>query len=199
MQTEAAACFALCPAGVELVVLSPFWRAGFSRYAVNLLAFRDAIKAAAVAARGTFLDVLSLPPLNPPAATTLTADATTYPSNISTAAQFNGGTYMQIGTGTNAEVRMVTGVSGSGPYSLSFGGTYNGVYGGGNLSNQHTAGEQVIPCGPGIVTGTGHVGALAADGNADRYTGSDATHPTAAGHFNIAAQVMRLYAASLPA
>jgi hypothetical protein len=196
--TEAAACFALCPAGVELVVLSPFWPRGFHSYSANLLAVRDAIKTAALAANATYLDVLQIPsPEALPAATTLAAATTGTPSTVSAVASIPNGTYFQIGTDTNAEVRMVTGVSGSGPYTLSFGGSYNGLTGGGNLARTHALGDPVIPCGPGIITGSGKQGTTTGDGNADRYTGADATHPTGPGHLNIAIQVMSLYVSKL--
>lgn len=195
---EAAACFALCPPGVELVVLSPFWPRGFQSYSANLLALRDAIKTAAIAANGKFLDVLQMPmPEALPAATTLAAATTGTPSNISAVASLPNGTYIQIGTDTNAEVRMITGNSGTGPYTLSFGGTLNGLTGGGNLSRTHALGDPVIPCGPAAITGSGKQGTPVGDGNADRYTGNDATHPTGPGHLNLAVHIMRLYANTL--
>ncbi|MBD1541845.1 SGNH/GDSL hydrolase family protein [Arthrobacter sp. IA7] len=196
--TEAAACFALCPPGVELVVLSPFWPRGFQSYSANLLAVRDAIKTAAVAAGAKYIDLLQIPAVETlPAATTLAAATTGTPSQISTVANIPNGTYIQIGTDTNAEIRMTTGRSGSGPYTLSFGGSYNGLTGGGNLARTHALGDPVIPSGPGYMTGTGKQGTTVGDGNADRYTGSDATHPSGPGHFNIATYVLRYYTETL--
>jgi lysophospholipase L1-like esterase len=196
--TEAAACFALCPKDVELVVLSPFWPRGFQSYSTNLLAVRDAIKTAAVAAGAKYLDLLQLPPIETlPAATTLAAATTGTPSQISTVANIPNGTWIQIGTDTNAEIRMTTGRSGTGPYTLSFGGSYNGLTGGGNLARTHASGDPVIPCGPGAYTGTGKQGTTVGDGNADRYTGSDATHPTKDGHLHIAVHAAKQYTETL--
>jgi phospholipase/lecithinase/hemolysin len=40
------------------------------------------------------------------------------------------------------------------------------------------------------ITGTGRVGATTGTGNADTYIGSDATHPTDAGHAYLARRVV---------
>lgn len=192
---EAAACFALCPDGVELVVLSPFWPRGATTYSANLLLLRDTIRTAALAAGGKFIDVLSLPrERTDPAGTTLAASASVGASSISAVAAIPNGTYIQIGNDANAEVRMITGQSGSGPYTLQFSGNFNGQLGGGNLARTHASGDPVTPCGPGVVTGTtGRQGTPSNDGTGDRFTGPDSTHPTGPGHANLATQIAQLY------
>lgn len=52
--------------------------------------------------------------------TTLAADAAAGATSISTNASISSSTLIQIGTGTLSEVRLTTGVSGVGPYSLTF-------------------------------------------------------------------------------
>lgn len=195
VQAEAAACFALCPKGVELVVLSPFWPRGAQTYSANLLLLRDVIRTEALAAGGKFLDVLSLPTARPQAApTTMAASSAVSASSISTVAAIPNGTWVQIGNDINAEVRMVTGQSGTGPYTLNLTGTVNGQPAGGVLTRTHAAGQPVIPCGPNIVTGsTGRQGTPSNDGTGDRFTGGDSTHPTGPGHANIATYVAQLY------
>ncbi len=192
---EAAACFALCPPGVELVVLSPFWPRGAQTYSANLLLLRDVIKSAALAAGGKFLDVLSLPIVGPQAtSTTLASNSVVTNTSISTVNPIPNGTWIQIGNDINAEVRMVTGQSGSGPYTLNVTGTRGGQPAGGPLTRVHSAGDPVVHCGNGIVTGTtGRQGTPSNDGTGDRYTGPDSTHPTGPGHANIATQVAQLY------
>jgi hypothetical protein len=193
--TELAACLALVPAGVEVVVQSPFWRNGVQTFPTNLLATRDAMQTVALAAGATFVDLLSLPlPTGVTAYSgTLAADLTASVSNtLSCDVPIPLGSFVQIGTGTNAEVRKTNNLSGSGPYTLSFGGM-------GPVSRAHTAGEVVKVVGPCIYTGTGRVGNLQANGNSDRYTGNDSTHPTMLGHLNIAEAIATVYTNQLAA
>lgn len=203
--TEAAACFTDTRAAlpnVPIVVIGPWWPRGYQSYAANLLATSDAIKAAALAVGATWIDPLRLPvPYAPPGTTTattsLTADSGAGIATVNTAASLPVGTYFQIGTGSNAEVRRVTGVTGSGPYTLQF--SSPPPSGGGNvLARSHTTGETVTVVGPGLFTGSGRQTATAGDGNADQWTGSDATHPTVAGHAGIGRAVFGLLAAQLP-
>lgn len=203
---EALACFQAAAAalpGVQQIVLSPFWPRGFSTFSPNLLATADAIEASAEAAGAIFLDLLRMPfpdhGINgantdgTPASTTLAADAAAGVNTISANAQYATKTYIQIGTGSNAEVRQITGKSGTGPYSLQFG------TGGGNLANSHVAGETVAPIGHSYMTGTGKQGATVGDGISDVFTGNGGTHPTMNGHRYIADIVARLLSRAISA
>lgn len=192
----------------QLIVLSPFFPRGFQSYPTNLLATADAIKAAAQTVDATYLDLLRLPAppqgagdngtVTAPAASTLAAAAASGATSLSAGVKYPNGTYLQIGTGTNAEVRRCTGTSGTGPYTVNFGGnTPSG--GGGGLSSAHVAGETVTPVGPGYLSGLGRLGNATGDGNAERFTGTDATHPTIAGHRNIARAVFSLLTPTLAA
>lgn len=189
---QALSCFQQVKAALpkaQIIVLSPWWPRGPQTYASNLLATADAIKSAALQVGALWIDLLrASPPVQganggpAPSPTTLSANTTVGATQITTPVLYPLNTYMQIGSGANAEVRKVSGTSGaSAPYTLQFGGALPSG-GGGNLGQAHTAGETITPIGPGIFTGSGNQGALASDGTADRYTGSDATHPTAAGH-----------------
>jgi len=68
--------------------------------------------------------------------TTLAADVAANATTISTAASISSSTRIQIGTGTSAEVRTTTGVSGGGPYSVTFAG---------GLRSAHSSGATVKP------------------------------------------------------
>lgn len=68
--------------------------------------------------------------------TTLAANSAVGATSISTAASISTSTLIQIGTGTAAEVRLTTGVSGGGPYSVTFATA---------LVNAHTSGDTVKP------------------------------------------------------
>jgi hypothetical protein len=193
---EAAACFALCPAGVEMIVLSPFFPIALTGGGVSgLFAAADAIKAAAVAAGATHIDTLRLPDPTGRASTVLNASTAisaanfTVPTNAAGLALQRVGTIVQIGQGNSIETRIVTGFSGSGPYTI-------GVA---SMTFAHAAGDPVYVVGPSIITGTGRQGSTTGSGTADRFTGSDATHPTGAGHLNIAMHVHRLLANTLTA
>lgn len=52
--------------------------------------------------------------------TTLNSSSVVGATSISTVASIAGSTLIQIGTGVNSEVRLTTGVSGGGPYTLTF-------------------------------------------------------------------------------
>lgn len=202
--TEAAATFAATRAALpsaKLIVLGPFWPRGFHTFPTNLLATADAIKAAALAAGATWIDTLRLPlaPTSPgttPATTTLAASVSAGVASVSTAASLPVGTYFQISSDSTAEVRRVTGVSGTGPYTLSF--ASPPPTGGGNtLARAHASGDPVTVVGPTILTGSGRQTVTAGDGNADQWTSSDATHPTVAGHQGLGRALFGLIAAQL--
>lgn len=182
----------------QIIVMSPYTGRGFQSYSANFLATADAIKAAAATAGVTFIDVLRLPAprtgtgggSTPTPATTLAADVGSGNTQITTVGDIPLNTYIQIGTGANAQVRRVTGKSGTGPYTLQFSGSVPSG-GGGTLAASHLAGEAVIPVGQGLSTGSGQQGATTGDGTSDRYTGNDGTHPTVAGHRNLARGIFR--------
>jgi lysophospholipase L1-like esterase len=177
-----------------LVVLSPMWRNGVETFPSYLLPVRDAIKAAAVQVSGSvFLDVLEMP-LDSAYSTTLAAGSAVNATTISTAATPTVRTTIEIGTGTaNVERRVVTAVSGGGPYSVTVAA----------LGNTHASGDTVTLVGPALWTGTGRSGATTGAGNSDLLVGgsdgTDPTHPTQAGHDMIGSLVARLLAAQLPA
>jgi hypothetical protein len=68
--------------------------------------------------------------------TTLSATVVAGVTSITTAASISNGTLIQIDTGTSSEVRLTTGVSGAGPYTLTFSG---------GLNVGHTSGVTVKP------------------------------------------------------
>lgn len=173
-----------CP-GVTLRVLSPFYSKQAASFPAGLLAAADAIKTSATAAGARFVDVLRLPHPNAAISTTLAASSAVNATSFSTAVPIPQGTYVQIGTGTTAEIRVTNGVSGSGPYTISLSGSGDGFA----LLQAHNSGEAVVTSGRCFLTGAGRQGATSGSGNADRYVGSDSTHPTGPGHLNIAMNV----------
>jgi hypothetical protein len=192
ISADALSCFSAVRAydkNAPIIVVSPFWKAGFFTYPANLLLTKDGIFNASNLVTGTYdIDVLTTymdyNSLSTVGALALSAavNATTLSSTVS----YPVNTYIRIGTGTNSEVRRVTSNTAvSSIYALGFNGTtFTG--GGSVLINNHAAGEALTPVGPGIYSGSGKQGTPVGNGNADRYTSSDATHPTVLGHFNIA-------------
>jgi hypothetical protein len=194
---EAAACFAAVKAALPnclQVVLSPFYPRGNVTFPLTVLPCRDAIKAAALAAGCQYVELLELPPPGAllPSGTVQAASiagATTISSNVS----FPAGAYVRIGTGATQEVRAVASVSGTGPYTLNV--QQNGV----SLAAAHTVGDPIVQSGPSYVTGTGKQGTPTGNGTAERYTGSDSTHPTVEGHLNIALAMLPQMQAAITA
>jgi hypothetical protein len=85
------------------------------------------------------------------------------------------GSTVHVGTypaGERREVTTVTGPSG-GVYTANIKP---------NLSGTYAAGTPVTEVGQSFFTGSGHVGATTGFGNSDIFIGSDAAHPTQAGH-----------------
>ena len=190
-------------AGVkDQVILSPFWPFSLtSTYSANLLATSDAIAAAAAQVKGTrFLNLLEMPEQSrylanwagatlqsgaAPGNTTISVDSV--PSYFAIAYVTKSGWTVRIGTGSAAEVRSVSNITGTGPYTLTVPA----------LSATHSAGDPVRLSGAQYMTGTGKQGATNGTGNSDRYTGNGGTHPTKAGHAYIARIVAQLWAQSL--
>lgn len=201
--TAAAACWAAVTAAnprVQQRVWGPFYPRGTETIAVSgMLTTDDALKAAAATAGLPFYDFLRMPavlgqgstaPVQPDSVTQNTISAFASNQVVSSVA-YPIGTYLQIGSGASMEIRKVAGRSGSGPYTHTITG--------GNWNFSYAAGVPVHAVGPSYITGTGKQGTTNGTGTADRYTGSDGTHPTVAGHTNIAVVAYRLLAASLPA
>lgn len=182
-------------------VFSSFWKGGYQTYDVRLLGMRDQMKAAAIASGAQWHDVLDLgaPSWLSDAATfstTLTGAYTSGQTQITIGAlpaYFNnaaatapsGDWYVCIGSGANQVVRKANGwASGTpGAFVLPIDST---------LGQNFAAGTQVRAVGCGFLTGTGKQGTTTGDGNSDIYVGSDVTHPTKAGHSNLANVILGL-------
>lgn len=193
---EAALCYSTAAAALpraQQIALSPFWPRGHYTYPVALLAARDAIRTAASAASMLYADVLELPagPV-PISAGTFQASTSVGANTVSSSVNFPQGTLVRLGSGSSQEIRTVSSVSGSGPYSLS-------VFEVVNLAVAHSSGDAITQTGPGWTTGNGSQGTLTANGSADRYTGNDSTHPSQAGHralgIAVASQIARAWSA----
>lgn len=178
----------------EIIVLSPFWPMSLlTSSTTNLLDLRDSIRFAAQAAGATFLDLLSLPVPSSIGGldTTLNANVAQSGTTLSVpaVASEKGNWCVQIGSGAQEEVRLVNSVSGTGPYTLTLA---NGT------TWAHSAGEIVRVHGNQYISGSGNQGIPTGSGTADRYTGSDTTHPTILGHRNIAQTVAALWQQAVP-
>lgn len=192
ISAQALSCFNAVRAydkNAPIVVVSPFWKAGCFTYPTNLLLTKDGIFNASSLVAGTYeIDVLTTyMDYNSSSTTgTLAFSASSGATTLSSTVSLPVNTFFRIGTGTNSEVRrVISNTPVSNIYVLGFNGnTFTG--GGSVLINNHAAGEVLTPVGPGIYSGSGRQGATVGNGNADRYTGTDATHPTVLGHFNIA-------------
>jgi hypothetical protein len=174
----ASACYAQAvSAGMELVVVGPFWTGGCETYVTNLLATRTALRTACESYGGTFVDLLEMPLRGASAAsTTMAATANNGATSLSLTAAMPVGATISLGGTDESQRRVVTAVSGSGPYSHTVGA----------LSAQVTSGTTVTLVGPSFWTGTGQVGSTTGVGNSDLFVQSDGTHPTAAGQDAIA-------------
>jgi hypothetical protein len=199
-RSEVAACLAAAT-GREKIVLSPFEPKGINGGLAIRYSFRDVLSEEATNAEATFLDLLNyggVPEFLSDEADFSTTLASSYVSGTSISVtdipayfkQANTGTtvwWVKIGSGSAQYVREVVSIAGSGPYTLGVTALGAGV----------SAGATVTLAGDSYQTGTGRQGATTGSGNSDRYTGSDATHPTVAGHGNIARCVADLWARSL--
>ena len=195
IQAEALACYQAIQAGIPgvvQVVLSPFWPAGVETYPTSLLDTRDAIKAAAAAASTTaqpvyFVDLIEMPVGATPVTTTLAAASSASATSLSSTAFIPTGATIEVDTGTLRERRVITNVTGVGPYTLSVKA----------MTGAHASGVAVRQVGPGYMTGSGQVGTTTGNGNADILRSSDGTHPTQAGHEHIGNLVRSLIARQL--
>ncbi|RCL84560.1 MAG: SGNH/GDSL hydrolase family protein [Microbacterium sp.] len=146
-----------------LVVVDTFASGGVEKN-VSLIPIHKGIKAACTEASVPFLSVFELPMLGVPFSTTLAANANAGATSISLAAPVAQQTTLDLGT----ERRVVTALSGSGPYTATVTA----------LTYAHASGDPVSVVGGSLWTGTGRVGATTGVGNSDRLVASDNTHPT---------------------
>jgi len=128
---------------------------------------------------GCYVDLISIPFTNASRQLTgpgkgtiqasVNASATTFTSDF----QFGIGSTIDIGADiSTSELRRVTAVSGTGPYTMTVAA----------LNNAHRVDEVVRQVGASWCTGLGRVGATTGVGTADRYMHSDDVHPTQAAH-----------------
>jgi lysophospholipase L1-like esterase len=184
IEAEAAACFqAVADAlpGVVQIAVSPFWRGGPETFPATLLEARDAIRAAAVAKNVSFIDVLEIPLSAAPVAGVLTSAIANAATSFTSDVAFARGTAVEIGaaSGTERIRRLVTGVSGAGPYTHT-------VTGG---MTPFASGLGVRQVGRPLWSGSGRVGATTGSGNSDLIVSSDGTHPSQVGHEAIGTEV----------
>lgn len=191
------------PGPNQVIVAAPFTSLGGADKVLGpLWDLNDALKAAALAAGVPFLDFFA-PPADQPLSNTLSAASTVGATLVQTATNtaieggsfftFNYPVWIKIGTGPTQERRLVTGFSGSGPYSL--------VFTGKPLLYAHAAGDPVVRAAATYLTGTGNQSGTPGpqgDGDSDRYIGSDG-HPTVAGHLMLAYLMARQLQKILPA
>lgn len=194
IQAAALACYQAMQSNLpraRQVVFGPQALGGHQTITSGLLAIDDAVKAATATAGVRFIDLLRLPTIGVRtfAATTLAAAASAGAASISTVGKPENNSFIQIGASGGAEIRRVGAVTGSGPYTVPLDTT---------LTYTHASGDPVAQTGRTYITGTGRQGTLVNNGSADRLLGSDATHPTKAGHRNLALTMYSLYAAGLP-
>jgi hypothetical protein len=202
---EAALCYQMAKdAGVpEQVVLSPFWsKELITSSPASIIRMADLFKAAALSRGLTFLNLLELPRttdrLNGWAGSTVQAATTigqntivvdSIPDYFKVGYTNKGGWYVRIGGGTTVEIRRVTAITGTGPWTL----TLNA-----NLGHAHAPGEPVVLSGGSYITGTGRQNVPTASGNGNRYVGAGGTHMTTPGNLHIARVVAGLWADALP-
>lgn len=200
--TQAAACIALVRSVVpaaDIVMVGPWAVKGLHTSSVTrALGVNEALRAVAAAAGVKYLDILSLPvpDLNNAEWSDVTSTAIT--GGVSTTVTVgsapepfaSGGTlagrtgwYVTIIDGDSTETRKVTSMGTVNPRTLT-----TAAWG-----FSHAAGVRVEIGGPSWITGTGRQGATVGDGNADRYIGGDAVHPTVAGQRALAMVVHDLW------
>jgi lysophospholipase L1-like esterase len=197
-QTQVQNCLAAC-AGKEIIVISPFCPKGIIGMPSQYFGYRDILKTAAAAVGAKFIDLLnyggvpSFLASSQPFSTVLSsayASGTNIivadlPAYFKTGAPGLDNWYVKIANGSAIQyARQVSNITGTGPYTLNIGTA---------LLSAMPAGSTVTLCGDAYQTGTGKQGSPVGDGNSERYTGSDGTHPTMAGHANIARCVADLW------
>lgn len=149
------------------------------------LQMRDALKAAADAANVSFLDIIESG-----RGTVTTTAGSSSGSGVSSPISIPGNTIIRVGDSDDSHTARITGISGSGPYTL----TVNP-----NLSHTFAAGSRLEIVGPAFINGTGKQGGELGDGNSDFAISNDNTHPTVYGHENIARFIYPMFTALLDA
>lgn len=154
------------------IVVGPWCNAGIDSDGVKHLDFDVELRAAAAAVDGIFVS-LHEDDIDADLAvsTTLSAQASSGATSISTTAIIPSGSTVEIGTGSTRCRRRVTYSSGSGPY----------VYAVTALGATYASGSSVVVKGPSLWTGTGDTN-TAGSGNCPVLVGNDGIHPSQAGH-----------------
>lgn len=201
ISTEIDNCFSLC-AGKELIVVPPFINKGIDATPSAIWQIQSILKSKAAQYGATFLDILNFGDIpyflsgTPNFSTTLSsayASGTSVvvsdvPAYFKTSGSSTNNWFVKIGFSAAQIVRKVSSISGTGPYTL-------GVTTA--LGTAQAIGTPVVLTGDSYQTGTGRQGATTGVGNCDRYIGPDTTHPTVAGHQNMARCVANLWAKAL--
>lgn len=177
VQADATAMIALTRAqwsGAAIIVTSPLMNKGAESWLPDVINTRKALQTAASLGGPNvfFVDLMEMPLNGPATATTLSSLAVATATTISLGATVAVGTTIEIGTGATVERRVVTNVSGGGPYTITVPA----------LTFAHSAGETVTQVGPSMWTGLGRVGAATGSGNCDVLVSADTTHPSTLGH-----------------
>lgn len=153
------------------VVTSPLIATGYLTYPTSLFEIRDAIQAAAVAEDVTYVDLMEITPeyltqTGGELTSAVSVSASTFACDVS----IRQGTLVRVGPAATAEIRMIIGVSGTGPYTHTVANAFQ---------LGHASGAPVAISGPGwCPTGSGDQANPTGLGVADRYCGPDGTHPT---------------------
>lgn len=167
-----------------IIGLSPLPSFGVETLGATWWKARDAVKTAMADSQvnGIFIDVMELPLRYTPASTTLSSNYTSGTSIVTTN-YISVGATVELGNlyGTWGGRRIVTAISGSGPYTL----TLNAA-----PATTLTSGTAVTEVGPGIFTGTGYKTAINNTGNTDFMIISDGAHPSPEGHRLLAEEIV---------
>jgi hypothetical protein len=180
-QTEVTACFNFVRNAMgnkPIIVVSPFWPNGGPVY--QIYTEKDILQNSARQIGAIFVDLIEqVPDIHASFFTTLTSaaalNATTL--QVANADSLLFSHYIRVGSVGPSRVK-ISNITGTGPYTLSLTSGIGGL--------APAAGETVQLSGLSYVTGTGKQTVPTGDGTADRFTGGDNTHPTVAGHANIA-------------
>jgi hypothetical protein len=147
----------------QIIFRSCYWPRGGETVPTSILAQHIAVKAYCAAQGVVFVDLLTPPGLSTTAGV-LSSAAAAGASTVQTATQFVIGRWVLLGTASTYALKLLTNVTGSGPYTLTFAG---------GLPAALVSGDPVIEVGESEIPT-----ALVA-----RYTGNgvDTTHPTPEG------------------